>query len=157
MVSVSIPEHGKGLFSRAVIVDMVPCLWNCGLGFMTWMWHILKFVCTVEFVVLKSAIRVLTQVSTCMPVDTCVMNSLDAWTWWVLESWSMSAMSTWVYDMYKYDTLLDTQYWWYWPYWTGTLWNIPQQGGCQKVSVSASDKRENKIWKMIYKKIRERE
>ncbi len=80
VVSGSIPEHGKRLFSRAVLLDMVPSTWNCGLGFVTRMWHILKLVCTVEFEVLKSAIRVLTQVSTCMPVDTCVMNSLEAWT-----------------------------------------------------------------------------
>ncbi len=80
MVSGSIPEHGKRLFSRAALLDMVPSTpstRNCGWGFVTQVLHILVFLCKVEYEVSRRVIGVPTQVGTCMPVDTCVYEQSD--------------------------------------------------------------------------------
>ncbi len=77
MVSGSIPEHGKRLFSRAALLDMVPSVRNCGRGFVAQVLHILVFLCKVECEVSQTVIGVPTQVGTCMPVDTCMYEQSD--------------------------------------------------------------------------------
>ncbi len=48
MVFGLIPEHGKRLFSCAALIDRVLRTRNHGQGFVTWVLHILEFLCMVE-------------------------------------------------------------------------------------------------------------
>ncbi len=77
MVLGLIPKHGKHVFSRAALLDMVPSTRNCGRGFVTQVLHILVFLCKVECEVSQIVIGVPTQVGTCMPVDTCMYEQSD--------------------------------------------------------------------------------